>query len=61
MAYMQSTALNPAIDPTISIPGGLLAENDGERLPLFMAVPIWATLALVTWRPAYMLFQAFAA
>lgn len=50
MAYSQLTSLDPA--------DRIIVDRDGERIPYYIAVPIWITLAVLAWAPLYLVFQA---
>ena len=50
MAYMHTNPLDPA--------DRISASRDQERMPYFLAVPIWITLALIAWSPLVLIFQA---
>jgi hypothetical protein len=51
MAYMQTTTLDAA--------DRISAKRDDDRMPYYLAVPIWVSLAIVAWSPVFMLYKAF--
>lgn len=53
MAYLQTITPNSA-DRTG-------AKRNNERMPYYLAIPIWITLAVVAWSPLILLFRAIAA
>lgn len=50
MPPMSTTSLEPADRNG--------ADRGQKRMPYFLAVPIWITLALVAWSPLVLIFRA---
>ncbi len=50
MAYLQTASMDASdrID----------AKHNDARMPYYLAVPIWITLAIVAWSPLLLLFNA---
>ncbi|MBT3331665.1 MAG: hypothetical protein HOK21_07225 [Rhodospirillaceae bacterium] len=52
MAYLQTTTLDAA--------DRISTKRVDGRMPYYIAVPIWVSLAIVAWSPIFMLYKAFA-
>jgi hypothetical protein len=50
MPYMPTTSLDPA--------DRIILNRDHERMPYYLAVPIWISLAVIAWSPLVLVFQA---